>query len=59
MVRECAHHLKTDASYVGASQLGELLLGMERQAIQGNIPTRDEFKKVESLLQQVRTTYNP
>ena len=59
IVRECAHQLKTDASYLGASQLGELLLEMERQAIQGKLPTRDEFSRVESLLHQVRTSYNP
>ena len=38
-VRECAHQLKTDASYLGSSQLGELLLAMERQAIQGKLPS--------------------
>ena len=58
-VRESAHQLKTDASYLGAGQLAQRMLDMERQAINGVMPDREAFDQAESLLQQVQTTYNP
>jgi CheY-like chemotaxis protein len=58
-LRECAHQLKTDASYLGAGELAQRMLDLERQTMQGVVPGHDEFDQVEVLLQQVRTTYNP
>lgn len=56
-LREYAHQLKTDASYLGAEELAQRMLDLERQTIQGVVPGYDEFAHVEILLQRVKTTY--
>lgn len=54
---DAAHQLKTDAGYLGANDLSQLLLEIEKKAAAGQFPDLQTQQKVENLLEQVRLTY--
>jgi len=58
LVREYAHQLKTDASYLGAHPLAQLFLAVERRAISGDLPEPAVYDEIISLMAQVSATYS-
>jgi CheY-like chemotaxis protein len=57
-VREYAHQLKTDSGYLGADQLAQVMLAMERSAIAGILADQADMQQAESLVRQLRESYN-
>lgn len=56
-LREAVHKLKTNTGYLGAGELSQLMLDIEKMAEEGNIPDQLIHQRVEELLEHVRQVY--
>lgn len=56
-LREAVHKLKTNAGYLGALELSQLMLDIEKNIGEGQFPDQITYLRVEELLEQVRRTY--
>jgi CheY-like chemotaxis protein/HPt (histidine-containing phosphotransfer) domain-containing protein len=56
-VRESAHQLKSDSGYLGANDLSQLMLEIERTAAGGNLPDEQTWERVEEMAGQVQRAY--
>ena len=56
-VRESAHQLKSDSGYLGANDLSQLMLEIERIAAGGGLPDEQTWERVEEMAGQVQRAY--